>query len=109
MSVVTEPTVDWSSEKMVEVSLSEPDEFLKVNSPSEYEALALKSPLWMDWQIDQSLKDLDLSKSDQFQIGTQVEEKGRGVRRHPGADSLRRSMEKVVPVHLSMRKHPVEA
>ena len=25
-----EPTVDWSSEKMVEVSLSEPDDFLKV-------------------------------------------------------------------------------
>ncbi len=45
----------------------DPDEFLKDNSPSEYEALASKSPLWMDWQIDQSLKDLDLSKSDQFQ------------------------------------------
>ena len=30
MSVVTEPTVDWSSEMMVEVSLSEPDDFLKV-------------------------------------------------------------------------------
>ena len=30
MSVVTEPTVDWSSENMVEVSLSEPDDFLKV-------------------------------------------------------------------------------
>ncbi len=45
----------------------DPDEFLKDNSPSEYEALAAKSPLWMDWQIDQSLKDLDLSKSDQFQ------------------------------------------
>jgi len=30
MSVVTEPTVDWSSDKMVEVSLSEPDDFLKV-------------------------------------------------------------------------------
>ena len=45
----------------------DPDEFLKDNSSSEYEALAAKSPLWMDWQIDQSLKDLDLSKSDQFQ------------------------------------------
>jgi len=45
----------------------DPDEFLKDNSPSEYEALAAKSPLWMDWQIDQSLKDLDLNKSDQFQ------------------------------------------
>ncbi|MBW3041900.1 DNA primase [Prochlorococcus marinus] len=46
----------------------DPDEFLRDNSSSEYEALAAKSPLWMDWQIDQSLKDLDLSKSDQFQI-----------------------------------------
>ena len=46
----------------------DPDEFLRDNSPSEYEALATKAPLWMDWQIDQSLKDLDLSKSDQFQV-----------------------------------------
>jgi len=46
----------------------DPDEFLRDNSSSEYEALASKSPLWMDWQIDQSLKDLDLSKSDQFQV-----------------------------------------
>ena len=30
MSVVIEPTVEWSSEEMVEVSLSEPDDFLKV-------------------------------------------------------------------------------
>ncbi len=45
----------------------DPDEFLRDNSSSEYEALASKSPLWMDWQIDQSLTDLDLSKSDQFQ------------------------------------------
>ena len=45
----------------------DPDEFLRDHSPSEYEALAAKSPLWMDWQIDQSLKDLDLSKSEQFQ------------------------------------------
>ena len=46
----------------------DPDEFLKDNSPSEYEALAANAPIWMDWQIDQSLNDLDLSKSDQFQI-----------------------------------------
>jgi len=46
----------------------DPDEFLRFNSSSEYEALAEKSPLWMDWQIDLSLKDLDLSKSDQFQL-----------------------------------------
>jgi len=30
MSVVTEPTVDWSADQMVEVSLGEPDDFLKV-------------------------------------------------------------------------------
>jgi hypothetical protein len=30
MSVVVEPTVDWSPERMIEVSLSEPDDFLKV-------------------------------------------------------------------------------
>ena len=46
----------------------DPDEYLFDNSPSEYEALASKAPLWMDWQIDQSLKDLDLSKSEQFQV-----------------------------------------
>ena len=30
MSVVNEPTVDWSADQMVEVSLGEPDDFLKV-------------------------------------------------------------------------------
>jgi len=30
MSVVVEQTVDWSPEKMIEVALSEPDDFLKV-------------------------------------------------------------------------------
>ena len=30
MSVVNEPTVDWSPDKMFEVSLGEPDDFLKV-------------------------------------------------------------------------------
>jgi hypothetical protein len=30
MSVVVEPTVAWSPDKMIEVSLSEPDDFLKV-------------------------------------------------------------------------------
>ncbi len=45
----------------------DPDEFLINHSSAEYEALAINSPLWMDWQMDQSIKDLDLSKSDQFQ------------------------------------------
>jgi len=31
MSVVTETTVDWSADQMVEVSLGEPDDFLKVS------------------------------------------------------------------------------
>ena len=30
MSVVVEPTVNWSADQMVEVALSEPDDFLKV-------------------------------------------------------------------------------
>ena len=30
MSVVVEPTYDWSPDLMVEVALSEPDDFLKV-------------------------------------------------------------------------------
>ena len=30
MSVVKEPEVNWSSDQMVEISLSEPDDFLKV-------------------------------------------------------------------------------
>ena len=30
MSVVVEPTYDWSPDSMIEVALSEPDDFLKV-------------------------------------------------------------------------------
>ena len=30
MSVVKEPEVNWSSDQMIEISLSEPDDFLKV-------------------------------------------------------------------------------
>ena len=30
MSVVQEPEVKWSSDQMVEISLNEPDDFLKV-------------------------------------------------------------------------------
>ncbi len=45
----------------------DPDEFLKSNSKSDYEALIDKSLLWLDWQIENVLKNLDLSKSDQFQ------------------------------------------
>tara|TARA_Y100001968_G_C19440868_1_gene762443 strand:- start:855 stop:2909 length:2055 start_codon:yes stop_codon:yes gene_type:complete len=45
----------------------DPDEFLKLNSAADYRAFFKESPLWLDWQIDQVLKDLDLSKADHFQ------------------------------------------
>ena len=46
----------------------DPDEFLKDHSPGEYRALLDKAPLWLDWQIDQVLQDLDLNKADHFQL-----------------------------------------
>ncbi len=45
----------------------DPDEFLKANGAGEYRSLLDKSPLWLDWQIEQVLQDLDLSKADHFQ------------------------------------------
>tara|TARA_Y100001968_G_scaffold255698_1_gene241909 strand:+ start:8484 stop:10538 length:2055 start_codon:yes stop_codon:yes gene_type:complete len=45
----------------------DPDEYLKFNSAADYKAFIKKSPLWLDWQIEQVLQDLDLSKADQFQ------------------------------------------
>ena len=46
----------------------DPDEFLQDNGPGEYRALLDQSPLWLDWQIDQVLQDLDLRKADHFQL-----------------------------------------
>ena len=46
----------------------DPDEFLLNHGASEYKVLIAKSPLWLDWQIEQVFKDLDLTKADQFQI-----------------------------------------
>ncbi|WP_320664540.1 DNA primase [Prochlorococcus sp. MIT 1223] len=46
----------------------DPDEFLKQHSSADYKALLDKSPLWLDWQIDNVIKDLDLNKSDHFQL-----------------------------------------
>tara|TARA_B100000700_G_scaffold330840_1_gene459446 strand:- start:789 stop:2834 length:2046 start_codon:yes stop_codon:yes gene_type:complete len=46
----------------------DPDEFLKEHGSGEYKALLDKSPVWLDWQIDELLKGLDLTKADQFQI-----------------------------------------
>ncbi len=46
----------------------DPDEFLQDHGPGEYRALLDQAPLWLDWQIDQALQGLDLSKADQFQL-----------------------------------------
>tara|TARA_Y100001968_G_scaffold50564_1_gene41257 strand:+ start:33017 stop:35041 length:2025 start_codon:yes stop_codon:yes gene_type:complete len=46
----------------------DPDEYLKENSPDDYKALLKKAPVWLDWQIENVVKDLDLSKSDHFQL-----------------------------------------
>ncbi len=45
----------------------DPDDFLKNHSPAEYQALVEQAPLWLDWEIEEVLKNLDLSKADQFQ------------------------------------------
>tara|TARA_Y100001968_G_scaffold73671_1_gene65117 strand:+ start:9788 stop:11842 length:2055 start_codon:yes stop_codon:yes gene_type:complete len=45
----------------------DPDEFLKDKSAADYKALLDKAPLWLDWQISNLIKDLDLSKADHFQ------------------------------------------
>ncbi len=45
----------------------DPDEFLQDHGPGEYRALLDKSPLWLDWQIEQVLEGRDLSLADQFQ------------------------------------------
>ncbi|AAP99801.1 MULTISPECIES: DNA primase [Prochlorococcus] len=48
-------------------SSKDPDEYLQDHSDLDYKVLADNSPLWLDWQIDQILKDSDLSKADHFQ------------------------------------------
>ena len=45
----------------------DPDDYLQEHSSHEYAVLLDKSPLWIDWQIDQVFKGLDLSKADHFQ------------------------------------------
>ena len=45
----------------------DPDEFLQDNGSGEYRSLLDSSPLWLDWQISQIIKDLDLTKADHFQ------------------------------------------
>ncbi len=45
----------------------DPDEFLKDHGVGDYRALLDKSPLWLNWQIELVLENLDLSKADHFQ------------------------------------------
>jgi DNA primase len=45
----------------------DPDEYLKQHGAGEYRGLLDQAPLWLDWQIEQVLTGLDLSRSDQFQ------------------------------------------
>jgi DNA primase len=45
----------------------DPDEFLRDHGAGEYRSLLDGAPLWLDWQIEQELRDRDLSQSDQFQ------------------------------------------
>ena len=45
----------------------DPDEYLKQHGAGDYRGLLDGAPLWLDWQIEQVLAGLDLSRSDQFQ------------------------------------------
>ncbi len=45
----------------------DPDEFLQAHGPGDYRALLDQAPLWLDWQIEQTLEGRDLSRADQFQ------------------------------------------
>ncbi len=45
----------------------DPDEFLQAHGPGDYRALLDQAPLWLDWQIEQSLEGRDLNRADQFQ------------------------------------------
>lgn len=49
----------------------DPDEFLKNYPADAYQTLLAQAPLWLDWQIQKLLQDVDLSQADQFQHSTQ--------------------------------------
>ena len=53
----------------------DPDEFLRNHATEDYHKLLTEAPLWLDWQIQQALKDRDLKQADQFQqaVGTIVQ------------------------------------
>ena len=47
------------------------DDFLKSASPEAYVALLNAAPLWIDWQIDRTIQERDLSQADGYQQATQ--------------------------------------
>ncbi|HEY9845856.1 MAG TPA: DNA primase, partial [Candidatus Caenarcaniphilales bacterium] len=47
------------------------DEFLKVHAVERYQELLDAAPLWLDWQIQQTLLAQDLKQADQFRRATQ--------------------------------------
>ena len=49
----------------------DPDDYLKTHIAEEYNALVDAAPLWLDWQIQQTLQPLDLKQADQFQKASQ--------------------------------------
>lgn len=49
----------------------DPDEFLRVHTTADYQALLDSAPLWLDWQIQQVLQEQDLRQADQFQACVQ--------------------------------------
>ncbi|MBE7382001.1 MAG: DNA primase [Leptolyngbya sp. SIO1E4] len=49
----------------------DPDEYLRNHAVADYQSLLAVAPLWLDWQIQQIVKDRDLQQADQFQQTSQ--------------------------------------
>ncbi|MBW4614899.1 MAG: DNA primase [Desmonostoc vinosum HA7617-LM4] len=47
------------------------DEYLRERTPEDYQELLANAPLWLNWQIDQIIKDRDLKQATDFQQVTQ--------------------------------------
>ena len=45
----------------------DPDEYLQLHAPQDYQDLLDHAPLWLDWQIQQIIAGRDLRQADQFQ------------------------------------------
>ncbi len=48
------------------------DEYLQEYTAEDYLDLLDEAPLWLDWQIQQALKDRDLQQAEQFQAATEA-------------------------------------